>query len=603
MRVGSSESRWHHRDMKSLSRRGGRSALLASAIAFVGAWACGDGGGDDARPFVPELPSDMGNVEPGSNPGADPEGDESEPSQNVFRPRGPVDDVAETRLTRLTHTQYQHTLQDLFGVSDSLDLTFAPDALNGFAFATSNDFRIDARLGPQYRATAERMAERAVTDAPVFARLVPCDVAAAGCRDQFLSSFGERAFRRPLVADELTTFQALFDLGGELVQSGDGFRDGVRVSVEAFLQSPQFLYRTDASVTADAEGRVVLGDWEVASRLSYFLYDSMPDPELFAAARAGQLRTVEQVEAQARRMLDAPRVLDKLVAFHEQAWVFGRFSRISPDRATYPMAPSNFSARALRAAELYVSEVLGTGGGLEEMLTGTYAFVDDGLAPLYGVPAPTNGFERVEFADGARRGLLMQVGFLASNAYAIRTDPIHRGLFVQRNLLCRAIPDPPPGASTTPLPPTDEPIETTREEIGLLTGQSYCPTCHGQINPPGFAFEGFDAIGQLRTVENGVPVDTSATMILDDRSVSFTGPGELVDLLAQSQEAHRCYASRWLEFTLGRPLADADVPLYDALGTQSLPVADIVVKLVTSPQFMTLASNVADVAGITPEAP
>jgi hypothetical protein len=569
--------------------------------ALVAVWACGSDGGDGTRPFVPEQPLDTGGAEPGDEP--EPVVDSDDPAQNVFRPRRPVDDVAETRLTRLTHTQYLHTLQDLFGVSGSLDLTFAPDALNGFAFDTSNGFRVDARLGPQYRAAAERMADRAVTEAELFARIVPCDTAAAGCRDQFLSTFGERAFRRPLSADELASFQALFDLGGELVQSGDAFRDGVRLGIEAFLQSPQFLYRTDASLAPGAEGRIALGDWEVASRLSYFLYDSMPDPELFAAARAGQLRTPEQVEAQARRMLGSARVLDKLVAFHEQAWVFGRFSRISPDQATYPSAPSNFSARALRAAELYVSEVLATGGGLEELLTGQYAFVDEGLAPLYGLTAPATGFQRVEFANGERRGLLMQVGFLASNAYAIRTDPIHRGLFVQRNLLCRAIPDPPPGASTTPLPPTDEPIETTREEIGLLTGQAYCPSCHGQINPPGFAFEGFDAIGQVRTTENGVPVDTSATMVLDDRQVSFAGPGELVDLLARSQEAHRCYASRWLEFTLGRPLADADVPLYDALGTESLPVADIVVKLVTSPQFMTLASNVADVPGIAQEAP
>jgi hypothetical protein len=587
--------------MKSL-RRGVPGALLACSAALAVAWGCGDGAKSVGAASAPEPPgveemSDGSEAAPAPGMGAD------APQPRVFRPRSPVDEVAETRLTRLTHTQYLHTLQDLFGVTGSLDLTFAPDALNGFTFDTSNDFRVDQRLGPQYRASAEKMAERAVSDAALFARVVPCAAAAAGCRDQFLASFGERAYRRPLAADELASFQALFDLGAELVQSGDAFRDGVRVSVEAFLQSPQFLYRTDASVGTDAAGRVPLGDWEVASRLSYFLYDSMPDSELFEAARAGQLRTPEQVEAQARRMLNAPRVLDKLVAFHEQAWAFGRFSRISPDKATYPNVPQNFIARALRAAELYVGEVLGTGGGLEELLTGSYAFVDDGLAPLYGLTAPADGFRRVDFAAGERRGLLMQIGFLASNAYSIRTDPIHRGLFVQRNVLCRAIPDPPPGASTTPLPPTDEPIETTREEIGLLTGQSYCPTCHGQINPPGFAFEGFDAIGQVRTTENGVPVDTSATMTLDDHEVSFSGPGELVDQLARSQEAHRCYASRWLEFTLGRPLAEADVPLYDAIGGESLPIADIVVRLVTSPQFLTLASDVADVAGTPEEAP
>jgi hypothetical protein len=223
-------------------------------------------------------------------------------------------------------------------------------------------------------------------------------------------------------------------------------------------------------------------------------------------------------------------------------------------------------------------------------LTAPYAFADEGLAPLYGKSVSGTDMARIDFDGGERQGLLMQIGYLASNAYSIRTDPIHRGLFVQRNLLCRNIPDPPPGASTTPLPATDEPIETTREEISLLTGQSFCPTCHSQINPPGFAFEGFDAIGQVRTTENGVPVDTAAEMVLDGQSVSFSGPLGLIDLLARSGEAHRCYASRWIEFAYGRPLAIDDVPTWNAMSGSSLPIADIVIALVKSPQFTSLGA-------------
>ncbi|HTV23182.1 MAG TPA: DUF1588 domain-containing protein, partial [Polyangiaceae bacterium] len=322
-----------------------------------------------------------------------------------------------------------------------------------------------------------------------------------------------------------------------------------------------------------------------------FLFDSMPDAELFAAARAGQLRTQEQIEAQARRMLGQPRVLGKLVSFHEQAWQFGRFSRISPDAATYPNVPTGFVGRVREAAAAFVEDVIASGGGLTELLTAPYAYADEGLAPLYGVTPAAPGMSRIDFANGERQGLLMQVGYLASNAYSIRTDPIHRGLFVLRDLLCRRIPDPPPGASTTPLPPTDEPIETTREEIGLLTGQSFCPSCHSHINPPGFAFEGFDAVGQVRQTENGVPVDTSAEMVLDGQIVGFSGPAELIDHLARSEEAHRCYASRWIEFAYGRPLALEDVPMWNAMSDQSLPIADIVAALVKSPQFTSLAPS------------
>jgi hypothetical protein len=536
----------------------------------------------------PNLPDGMVGA-PAPGVGENPDPGDMPPAPVAFSQRQPSAPALETRLARLSHTQYLRTVQDLLGVSDTLDLSFAPDALNGFAFDTSADFRVDARLGPQYRAMAERLADRVVTDDVVFGRVVGCDAAAPGCADQYLASFGERSFRRPLAADELASFRQLFDLGAELVQSADPFRDGVRVTIEAFLQAPQFLYRSEASVTPRADGRIGLDDWEVASRLSYFLFDSMPDGELFAAARSGQLRTPEQIEAQARRMLAAPRVLGKLVSFHEQAWQFGRFNRISPDAATYPMVPTGFVGRVREAAAAFVEDVIATGGGLTEMLTAPYAYADEGLAPLYGVTPAGAGMNRIEFANGERQGLLMQVGYLASNAYSIRTDPIHRGLFVLRDILCRQIPDPPPGASTTPLPPTDEPIETTREEISLLTGQSFCPTCHTQINPPGFAFEGFDAVGQVRAVENGVPVDTSAEMVLDGQLVSFAGPSQLLDQLARSEEAHRCYASRWIEFAYGRPLALEDVSMWNAMSDQSLPIADIVAALVRSPQFTSLA--------------
>ena len=578
-----------------LWRTSGVAPALAVALGVAVA-ACGEGsaggpsGGGPASSIEANVPGDDGTLE-GSAGEGDGAGAGAVPL--VAFPAAPPAEVAsETRLTRLTHAQYQRTIQDLFGIDGSLDLTFAPDAVSGFGFDTSNALRVDARLGPQYRTLAERLAGRVLGDADLFARVVPCEPALADCAQTYLASFGERAFRRPLAPDELQAFAELFAAAGDIVQSGDAFTDGVRLTLEAFLQSPQFLYRTEQSIEVDAEGRVQLDDWEVASRLSYVLYDSMPDAELFELARSGQLSTTAQIASALRGMLRAPRALSKLVDFHEQAWDFGRFSSISPDRATYPDAPVNFVARARRAAELFVREVLASGGGLKELLTAPYAFVDDGLAPLYGLPqSGDDGVRRVEFDAGERRGLLMQVGFLAANAYSIKTDPIHRGLFVIRNVLCREVPPPPPGASMTPLPDTAEPLDTTRQEISVLTGQSYCPSCHTQINPPGFAFEGFDAVGQARELENGVPVDTSAQMVLDGQLVSFSGPLELIELLARSEEAQRCYTRRLMEYTFGRPLAEQDVPLLDTLGAQSLPMADLVEALLTSELFSKLGPS------------
>jgi hypothetical protein len=516
-----------------------------------------------------------------------------------FPMKAPADVAAETRLARLSHDQYQHTVQDLFGIRESLDLTLSPDALNGFAYDTSSAFRVDARLGPQYRLAAEALAERAVRDGAIFARIVPCPVTGAGCRDEFLQRFGERAFRRPLTASDLDSFRQLFDAAVARSPGASpeaSFAQGVRLTLEAMLQAPEFLYRIESVGTLGADGRIHLDDFDVAARLSYFLYDSMPDEALLVEARAGRLHTAEQLEAATRRMLGEPRVLDKLVSFHDQVWEVEKFGRISADASAFPNLPRALGRRVRQATLLFIRDVLQSGGGLTELLTAPYAYVDDALASVYGLPpsalppaAAPGGFRRVSFDPSQRQGLLMQVGYLASNAYSRSTDPIHRGLFVIRNLLCREIPDPPPGATTTPPPPTTRPIVTTRDEVSLVTGQSFCPTCHREINAAGFAFEGFDALGQRRSLDNGAAVDTQTTLVLDDEPVDVPGPSELVERIARSREAHRCYTSRWLEFAYGRPLAKSDLPTLDAIAAESRPIADIIVAIVLSPAFTSRA--------------
>src|SRR5687767_3614775 len=200
-----------------------------------------------------------------------------------------------TRAARLTHSQYQNTVNDLFGIDDNSASAFAPDALDGVAFDTRIDFRVDARLGPQYRTAAETLAALAVGDVAIFSRIVPCDTTNANCKSDFVSGFGQRAFRRPLTTAELTRFNTLFDQGPELVASGDAFKDGVALVVEAMLQSPQFLYRTELSAQEGSDGLVALDDWELASRLSYFLWNTMPNAALFQSASGGSLRTAAQV--------------------------------------------------------------------------------------------------------------------------------------------------------------------------------------------------------------------------------------------------------------------------------------------------------------------
>jgi hypothetical protein len=508
-------------------------------------------------------------------------------SQNPFGTNALVAAAPETRVVRLSQTQYANTVQDLLGVAESSDVVFAPDSLNGFKFDTSDDLRVDPRLGPSFRASAEDLARRAVADGTAFPRLVTCSPSAAGCATQFIQSFGQRAFRRPLSDTEVTRFKALFDQGSSVGETGDAFRDGVQIVVEAMLQSPQFLYRTEVSQGAVTGGRAALDDWEIASRLSYFLYDSMPDAALFQRATAGQLHTDEQIGAEVARLLDDPRATQKFVSFHEQLWQFGRYAKIAPDPQAFPNMPSDLIPRLLDSSDKFLSAVIEDGGGLEEFLNAPYAYADAALAPLYGpgYSASGNDPSRIDFAKGERKGFLMQLGFLASNAYSIKTDPIHRGLFILRDLLCRAIPDPPPGAAQTPLPEAKEPIKTTRQEVTLLTGQLYCPTCHAQINEPGFSFEEFDALGRPRSAENGVAVDTTGSITLDGQGVSFQNAGDLVTALAKSDEARDCYASRWLEFASGRSLSTLDESLRDRLAAEPHSMKELVTAIATAPEF------------------
>lgn len=495
-----------------------------------------------------------------------------------------------TRVARLTHTQYRNTIRDLFGITDDLGAGLAPDALNGFTYDTSVDFRVDSRLGPQYRANAETLAARVVSDDAVFARVVPCGATDAGCADTFITTFGRRAFRRPLAATETTRFRALFDQGVALVGSGDAFEDGVRLVVEAMLQSPQFLYRTEVGAQAGSDGLIALDSWELASRLSYVVWNTMPDPALFDLATNSGLTTSAVVRAQAERLLADPRATEKSVSFHAQSFGFDRYARITPDDDTYPLAPDNFSTRARDASDRFIEEVFTTNGGLAEILTAPYAFADSELAPLYGETA-SGGLTRLDFDAGGRKGLLMQVGFLASNAYSVTTDPIHRGLFVLRNLLCRVIPEPPAGASEMEPPATDTPPRNTREEVTLLTSPPTCSGCHSEINPPGFAFENFDAIGMLRTTENDVPVDTTGELPIDDRIVTFQNASELVDALAASPEAHLCYAGNWIQFAFGRRLSTEDMTTQRALTQTPRGARALVAELTATPAFMKRLPN------------
>jgi hypothetical protein len=433
-------------------------------------------------------------------------------------------------------------------------------------------------------------------DPAILARVVPADAPddPAAKKAAFIESFGLRAFRRPLTDDEVATFSAKFDEGATLDTTHDAFTAGVGLVVESMLQSPFFLYRAELSSDVSPDDELIhLTGYEVASKLSYTLWNTMPDDGLFAAAADGELDTPAGVEAKIDEMLADPRAADVLVSFHHQLYQADQYPQMpAKDPGVYPDFDPAIAADMEKELDLFVKHtVVDQPGGLKELLTSTTTFVNSRLAAIYGLDASkytTDEFEQVELDPAQRSGLLTRAGFLAWKGRATQPDTILRGVFVNRLVLCQKLGDPPPAAAGAML--GNE--QTDRERVEKLTGKGSCgETCHGTfIDPIGYAFEGYDAIGQFRTTDNGQPIDASATFPFDGKPASFDGPSELATLIAASQQANECYAKYWLEYAYGRDAVSYDTDEVDRIAALSRgggSVHDIVVELLTSQSFLT----------------
>jgi len=499
--------------------------------------------------------------------------------------------VPMTRYPRLTHEQWSNTVMDLFRLDAPPGLAgeFFPDTELGEFDTDARRLTVTAGLWGDYQRAAETVAA-SVTAAGAMDAWLPAGLPADGAarRDDFITRFGLRAYRRPLSDAEVARLGALFDLGTTHFPSLDAFTAGVRLALEAMLQSPSFVYRVERSET-EVDGLIVLDDWELASKLSYLIWDTMPDDALFDAAAAGVLTDPAELRAVAEGMFDHPRAHAKLERFHEQLFEMDLWT--DTDHSVTDWRPE-LAPMMVEESRLFIDEVIGSGGSVRDLLTSNVAFVNEDLAALYGVSGVTGSeYQRVLLDEAGRGGLLTRLGFLTKYATLAEPDSIHRGVFINNRILCRNI-QAPPSIPDNLMPSGD----TNRERITSITGPGTCgESCHGGIiNPIGFAFEAYDAIGRVRADDNGFPIDDSATYLTADGTpVSFDGALELADALAEIEAPHRCYSTRLLEFAYGREYDDGDSPLVyrAALGSreEGLAVRDILVELVESRSFRTRA--------------
>jgi hypothetical protein len=491
------------------------------------------------------------------------------------------------RFPRLTHTQWERTVQDLFVLGDppGLATQFQPDPQLGRFDNNIARLATSAALWRDYQHAAEVMSERVAHDPGTLAVIVPAD--SPGDPRAFVESFGLHTFRRPLNAGEADRYMALFAMGAARFPEHDAFTAGVRLVIEAMLQSPHFLYRAELAESV-VDGGMPLTGYEVASRLSYVLWNTMPDETLLTAARKGELDSADGVRKHAARMFDDPRTLAQFRRFHFQAFAMSEYGDLDKDPVRFPQWRRDLGVMMQEEALRFLDDVVANDGGVAEILTSTKAFVNADLAAVYQVPGDFGAdFTEVKLDPQRRAGFLTRAGFLARNATLAESDPIHRGVFVNLNLICRTI------SARPDIPDSLMPMgNTTRERVDSITGNDTCGQgCHARmINPIGFALEHFDAIGAYREDENGFAINSADTYAFEDgREIKFANAVELSKQLAKAPEVHSCYVSQLLEFTLGRTLLESDQPSIDDFADRSLSdgasVRDVVLSVVASRAF------------------
>ncbi len=492
-----------------------------------------------------------------------------------------------TRVARLSNRQYDGSVQALLGTTTTPSSDFVSDPQFGGFDNNANELKVVDRQGRDYRRAAEALAADLVVDSVRLAAVAPCSTPdGTACGPAFVAAFGRRAFRRPLLAEEQAAYEGLYAQGGALVADGSLHARGVQVVVEAMLQSPNFLYRVELDDTPLSASASQLSSYEVAARLALALWNSGPDDALLELAAADKLADSEAVAAQAGLMLADARAKNTFEDFHAQWLSIDTYANVTHDATLFPeFVPGIGSALQEEVRRFVTGITFDRGLGLTALLTSTVDYVNADLAKLYGLQGSFGpDFVEVELDSAVRAGLLTRIGFLAKNAHSSTTAPILRGAFVLRNILCVELPTPPAGASMTTPPPFSDTIRTTRDQTTALTEPPTCAGCHHElINPMGFAFEEFDAVGKLRDADRGYPLDVTGAVTLDSGNLAFDGAVEASSAIAASSDARACYAMKALRYFYGRLDTSADQCTIEALsermaaedyGTQDL-VADL----------------------------
>jgi hypothetical protein len=443
-----------------------------------------------------------------------------------------------------------------------------------------------------------------VSDTPGRRRVFTCRPLAPAeertCAASILTRLGEQAYRRPLGPRELDDVLSFYDQG----RKGNNFEGGIRMALQAMLASPNFVFRFEPPPPGTAPGAIYrLGDAELATRLSYFLWSTGPDAELLAAARARRLRNPLELEKQVKRMLADPRAEALSTRFAAQWLHLSQLEGMIPDALLYPQYDHSLALALRREIELFFDSIVREDRSVLDLLTADHSFVNERLAAHYGVPGVLgNRFRRVELRDDARRGLLGKAGILTMTSNADRTSPVMRGKWVMEVLLGTPPPPPPPNVPLLDATASvkDGHRRTVRERLEIHRSNPACTSCHRMIDPIGLALENFDVTGTWRIKDAGAAVDPSSTLY---DGTPIASPADLRQSILRYSDAFVAnLTANLMTYAIGRRMEHYDMPAVRAVmrdaSRQGNRFSAVVLGIVKSVPF---TMNRADAAATPPQ--
>jgi hypothetical protein len=493
------------------------------------------------------------------------------------------------RLWRLTHAQLKNTIADTFGFTvPVLDTLPGESRLDGFANAAER-LGLSSTLFQYYDQSAEDIATEVVRRSGEFLKCAPAALGTGTCLADFLNTVGQKAWRRPLTAPEVARFTKLYTDAA----AAAGPEAGFKMVVEGMLLSVNFLFRTELGGDKPAaDGTTALTDHEVASALSYMLWDAPPDPTLLGLAAQGKLHDAAAVTAQTRRLLaSTPRALPALASFTQQ-WLETEDLTTRPkDTDVFPFFTPQLEKDMEEETRRFLQAVVFDQTGdksLRTLLTASYGFLNARTAKLYGKPAPAGAdFVRTELDPAQRRGLLTQPGFLASHAEPAVTSVVNRGRFMREEVLCAEVPPPPGDFKFDDKVITED--MTAREKLTVHSTNPMCAACHTLFDGIGFALENYDALGQWRDKEKNKPIDASGKLTVPSGAdLTFRNFIELIDQLSRGPDVYQCFSSQYLQYATGRVKLDSceQENVARAFADSGYRLDALVLAVVGSPSFL-----------------